>query len=328
MNIKNKILEIGKESSIVLKAVAIIMVMVGHYYRFYDIESKLSKLSFIGFFGASIFAFLSGYGVTRSYNAKGFGDGWIIKRITKIYLPFLIVNILSVVFVYGVRENYNNILIRIILGTDDYVMWYIPYILCFNLFFFIIYSLMKTKFNRVFMFGLLCIFQIIVCEVIGIGSQWYTATGALFLGILVAEYKISFDNDAKRVLLFLVIVCVFAMSGIGSKMFVANILIKDWLTCISGMTFCLCLMLAFHMIEVWGLTKYLNFLHFIGDTSLWGYMLHMKVLYLLNKYMTLNFVLYVVCTCVIVAIFYIMWGKIGKEKYAKCICSRNNHVQK
>ena len=72
-NVKDRKLVIGKESTAIMKAMALFMVIVAHYYRFYSRGSKLSALSSIGFFGAAVFAFLSGYGVTRSYNEKGFG---------------------------------------------------------------------------------------------------------------------------------------------------------------------------------------------------------------------------------------------------------------
>lgn len=45
----------------ILKVVAILMVVIGHYYRFFDAQSPLNGLKSIGFFGAALFAFLSGY---------------------------------------------------------------------------------------------------------------------------------------------------------------------------------------------------------------------------------------------------------------------------
>ena len=72
---RDRTLVIGKESTAIMKAIALFMVIVAHYYRFCASKSRLSALSSIGFFGAAVFAFLSGYGVTKSYNANGFGGG-------------------------------------------------------------------------------------------------------------------------------------------------------------------------------------------------------------------------------------------------------------
>lgn len=45
----------------ILKWIAISMVIVAHYYRFYEKTSAISHLKSIGYFGAALFAFLSGY---------------------------------------------------------------------------------------------------------------------------------------------------------------------------------------------------------------------------------------------------------------------------
>lgn len=45
----------------VIKIIAILMVVVAHYFRFFEPNSRLSGLKSIGFFGAALFAFISGY---------------------------------------------------------------------------------------------------------------------------------------------------------------------------------------------------------------------------------------------------------------------------
>ena len=45
----------------ILKWIAISIVIVAHYYRFYEKTSAISHLKSIGYFGAALFAFLSGY---------------------------------------------------------------------------------------------------------------------------------------------------------------------------------------------------------------------------------------------------------------------------
>ena len=239
------------------------------------------------------------------------GGGWIEKKLRKIYIPFLIVNILSVIFVYGIRENFNNIIERIIFGTDDYVMWYIPFVLCFDFVFFIIYNLKVSRFSKLILFGLICVIQIVGLELVNAGSQWYTATGALFLGVLVAEYPVSVKKNSKHILLFIISACVFIVGGIGSKIYVNYSVMKDWFTCISGMAFCLGMILVFEEIEALGLLRLPRFLQHIGNASLWGYILHMKVLHLLCRYFDkINVAVYIVSVCATMMIFDVMWKKI------------------
>lgn len=58
-----------------LKFWAIMIVIISHYYRYANTDSSLHFFSSAGFFGASLFAFLSGYGVSASYMKKGIGGG-------------------------------------------------------------------------------------------------------------------------------------------------------------------------------------------------------------------------------------------------------------
>lgn len=235
--------------------------------------------------------------------------GWIVKKLRKIYIPFLIINILSIIFVYGIHGNSQNIIERIILGTDDYVMWYIPFVLCFSICFFIIYNINVSKINRLILFGITCAVQIVAFEWINIGSQWYTATGALFLGVFVAEYPVS-NNRSNNILGFIISIVVFVASGIGSKLYVDYNIVKDCLTCISGMAFCFGLMIIFERIEALGRIKNLYFLRHIGNASLWGYILHMKVLNLLCRYVgKVNVYIYIVNVYVAMMIFDLLWKK-------------------
>lgn len=69
----------------VLKIIAILMVVVAHYYRFFSPTSHLGGLKSIGFFGAALFAFLSGY-LADINNEKVFrGGGCFIKLAQYIY---------------------------------------------------------------------------------------------------------------------------------------------------------------------------------------------------------------------------------------------------
>lgn len=62
-----------------LKIIAISMVVVAHYFRFFEPTSYLRGLKSIGFFGAALFAFLSGY-LADINNEKVFmGGGYFIK---------------------------------------------------------------------------------------------------------------------------------------------------------------------------------------------------------------------------------------------------------
>lgn len=99
---------ISLRSTNLLKFFAILVVMTAHYYRYADTESPLAVLGHFGFFGAALFAFLSGYGVCISYKRKGIVPGIagnFLQKLRKCYLPFLLVNTVGVFLVYGFRAD-------------------------------------------------------------------------------------------------------------------------------------------------------------------------------------------------------------------------------
>ena len=108
---------ISKEASNVLKGMAFLVIIVGHFYRFYATNYSIGVFKSIGFYGAVLFAFLSGYGITRSYEIKGFFLGGILNKVKKIYIPFLLVNVLSVLLVYGNKKSAHKTMERILLGV-------------------------------------------------------------------------------------------------------------------------------------------------------------------------------------------------------------------
>ena len=63
------------EMTAILKILAIFIVVVSHYFRYFAGDTSLKILGSAGVFGAALFAFLSGYGVTKSYIAKGIRGG-------------------------------------------------------------------------------------------------------------------------------------------------------------------------------------------------------------------------------------------------------------
>lgn len=161
------------------------------------------------------------------------------------------------------------------------------------------------------LFGLICVIQIVALRLVNAGSQWYTATGSLFLGVLLAGHPVSIKKKSRHILNFIVSWCIFTVSGIVSKLYVDYSTIKDCFTCISGMAFCFGMLVLFEEIEKLGLLKLLHFLQCIGNASLWGYILHMKVLYLLCRYVgRINVVIYIASVCFAMMIFDATWKRI------------------
>lgn len=147
---------ITKEQSNVLKAIAIVSIIICHFYGWiYKPYALVSELS--GSFcqtGVFIFLFLSGYGIMCSYKTNGIKRYWY-KRLHKIYIPFLIVVIPQLVLeIWKYRNNIGDMYIistflsAIGLYPDnllDGTLWFIPFILLQYLIFWISFRFISQK---------------------------------------------------------------------------------------------------------------------------------------------------------------------------------------
>lgn len=158
---------------------------------------------------------------------------------------------------------------RLLIGSDDYIMWYILYISRFKFIFWLIYRTDFCKQEKIALFALICIVQCICFKICGFGSQWYTATGALFTGVLLAEFPVRVKNNKSVAYLFILSMLLLVGGAILSKAFVDSIVIKDWMTIISGIGFCLFCLLLFGIFDSYiENMKCSNVFAYIGKNSL------------------------------------------------------------
>lgn len=162
-----------------------------------------------------------------------------------------------------------SIVNRLLIGSDYYIMWYILYISRFNFIFWLIYRTDFCKQEKIALFALICIVQCICFKICGFGSQWYTATGALFTGVLLAEFPVRVKNNKSVAYLFILSMFLLVGGAILSKAFVDSIVIKDWMTIISGIGFCLFCLLLFGIFDSYiENMKCSNVFAYIGKNSL------------------------------------------------------------
>lgn len=88
----NQIKPMSKEHFQYIKGIAILAVMIGHIGNF----SGKTWFTPFGGIGVAMFLFCSGYGVMKSFQAKGLRHFWKNKLIT-VYCPFVIVEIIAAV---------------------------------------------------------------------------------------------------------------------------------------------------------------------------------------------------------------------------------------
>lgn len=92
--IENKILKLSKESTMELKGIAILFVILGH----------MGYQGVLGVVGVHIFLVVSGYGIYYSFKRNGFENFWN-KRILSVYVPYLVWQIPSMIIRRIMNQN-------------------------------------------------------------------------------------------------------------------------------------------------------------------------------------------------------------------------------
>lgn len=198
------------------------------------------------------------------------GGGWLFHKIGSVYLPYVITNLISM-FVY--KSWTFNPLKQVLMGSNDGVLWYVPFIMAFYILFFVV------EINRLprLILPIVGAMLFVGLELIGVDSQWYTSVGALIFGLWANKLK---DNKVKAILqnatLFLICSVATIKSGTIS-------LLKDILTAIAGIGFC---GMIFNITMLIPNKEPLNckrLLSIASGAAYWTYLIHMKVGYILQS---------------------------------------------
>ncbi len=192
MNAQTNRVLFTKDASYWFKGLAILMVILSHYTEwwawFHTLEgtSELirSGLSRFGPYGVAIFFLFSGYGLSKSAGDKRIGLPFIAKRLSSVYLPYLIVAILIELLSDGLQTFHDFI---DILYANDF--WYMTVIFLFYLAFIVIWLLCDNRHIRaiaITIFTLTLNHRLMTME---LQDFWYLSNTAFLIGILAALYE-------------------------------------------------------------------------------------------------------------------------------------------
>lgn len=138
----------NKSTTTAVRGILAIGIILCHVNYYNNIFSK------VGFLCVGVFFFFSGYNLCYSlYNRDNYIQGFLIKRIKRVYIPFVIINI---VYILVMQEKQN--ILRKIIGIDLAVgiLWYVERVLLIYLVFYILTRyLRKQLFNRKLLLGIL-----------------------------------------------------------------------------------------------------------------------------------------------------------------------------
>lgn len=183
---------LNKDNTLNIKGIAIIFVIIAHTTL---ILNNKSFLNYLGSLGVTLFLFISGYGLTKSYVKNGI-DNFFKKRLSGVFIPYFLITIfkLGLSNIYGLRFNFKEIFLSLI-GFDlnrtlDPTMWYISFILIWYILFYFIFKNVKYNNNKIIaMFIISIIFVPSILFKNSIGSslgQWTLNFIAFPIGVFYA----------------------------------------------------------------------------------------------------------------------------------------------
>jgi len=212
---------INKESTINLKAIAICMVLFGHLVSAKKIDVNIAWID-VATFGVSIFLFLSGYGLYKSYEQKEL-KGYFRNKIVNVYMPF----ILTTILIGAARGFWSDKwlgMIKTILFINpalpiDGTMWYIYYIAMWYVIFYLTFYLLKSDTLRItslFTISIL-VFNLPFTEKYSVVSFLFSFHAFTFtLGVAVAMCK----PINKKLMLIAGLICFVVFSYLFSMHFI------------------------------------------------------------------------------------------------------------
>ena len=301
---------IDKEKTDVIKGIAILIVVLGHYARF--MSSPIPIASHVPYFGAALFAFMSGYGTMLSYldNKPKNWVKWSVGKLERVLFPFIFTNVISL----PLYEK-GNLIKQIFLGINDDVMWYPIFILGFYAAFEFSYGLLEKK-GIIVLWGIVFfLYAIMVFE--EISSTYYTSILPLIVGVIIAKYEDMLRGSKRWLILaasiVLIISILISVKGVD--------IVKYAFTGLAGAMLSI---IVFLMVQMTNSRLLLHeLLHAIGCYSYFAYLVHMKVFFVVDKRIGTasirSFILFIMCTLIITIILQKMWEMMVKyfQKWIK-----------
>lgn len=186
--------QFDKERTNSLRGVLAILIILHHLSTKIDIP----QLSFFYDFGApivSVFFFLSGYGLSKSYTKKGslYLKNFLTNRMSKILPLYIVGSLFMGIVILASSGNMGGIAliinkIKLGMGTLPY-SWFILSIMLSYVAFYISAKIQKSNSRIAIAMILYCIAYTLLTYMIGFASYWYISIFAIPAGYIIANYE-------------------------------------------------------------------------------------------------------------------------------------------
>ena len=174
------------------KGLAIIMVMLSHFaewWSWFQVTEGVAEIIRIGCtkmgpYGVAIFFLFSGYGLTKSAGDERIDIRFILRRLTGVYIPYVII-----VFLIEILSDGLHTWKDIIDILDGHDFWYMTVLFLFYIAFIVLWLAFKNRHIRAV--GIILFTIVMSCKMYTMEQQdfWYLSNPAFALGVLIALYE-------------------------------------------------------------------------------------------------------------------------------------------
>ena len=224
-----------------IAAVCIVFHHLSQYITEYGAVWKgpITLFSSMGIFFTTIFFFCSGYGLVTSYNKKpDYLKSFFKKRMPSVLIPFMMSNIIYLIFVGLYFRNVNSVLEGIanffglvLINTNT---WFLVEIIILYLAFYFIFRFVKKPKNAIAVMAGFIVIMITASLLLGhdssdggghwfMGEWWYNTTIFFLVGMLTAQYYDKILNFMKKHYKWLlpVSVLLFLITFVGEEIIIS-----------------------------------------------------------------------------------------------------------
>ena len=162
----------------------------------------------VGYLAVSVFFFLSGYGLQRSYISKGesYRKTFLRKRLSSILIPYVIITAFFWLVncidgrVYSLGDIFNAIIDGRPIASHS---WYIINILIFYLFYWLFMAICREKYLLMILCGTVWYaLYVFFCVKLSYGEWWYNTSFLPVIGMLWATYEPRILDFLKKTYIF------------------------------------------------------------------------------------------------------------------------------
>jgi len=208
---------ISRDNTLQLKAIAIIIVMIGHLITVNKTPLP-NELRWIASFGVTIFLFLSGYGLMKSFEKNGL-NGFFKKRFLTVLAPFYIMT----TFTYlinasgqsGIYDLLKTLTFTNLEMNIDGTMWYIYFISIWYIAFYVTARVLKSPLLIFLSLSMLSTLFILNNPFVGHENlRFQTTLHAFSFPIGIAISQLSINKMLRKLsAIICIIACIYIYSS-------------------------------------------------------------------------------------------------------------------